>query len=248
MPHETPSRAWQIVGINRPVCHQLWYISARVGLLFQVSVRLRNPEPSDEYAAIVMMKSLFAEQGTYHNVWSATMEATSAPMHSGGSLTIGASITLHQAHISLSQTASLNGTFKPWNTPWRKLGLDPMSRSAVWKKSGIELTCRNMECQCQEMRNSCSPRPATDHCQRTPWRSWCPDRAELSRPYTSPDHPQVETWSYCREMPTTTLLQGRIAQRKNTTEEPVRHPRDSWAARISQPRRWPAARHPWNCC
>ena len=43
-----------------------------------------------------------------------------------------------------------------------------LQQTAVWKKSGIELTCRNMECQLQEMRNSGSPRPATGHCRRTP--------------------------------------------------------------------------------
>ena len=35
---------------NRPICHQPWDISACVGLLFEVSVRLCNPEPSDEYS------------------------------------------------------------------------------------------------------------------------------------------------------------------------------------------------------
>ena len=104
---------------NRPVCHQPWDISVRVGLLFQVSVRLRNTEPSDECSRHCENEvSLPSKE--YHNVWSATMEAIWAPMHSRGSLTSGASITLHQIHITLSQTASLNGTFKPWNTFWRK--------------------------------------------------------------------------------------------------------------------------------
>ena len=50
MPHDTPSRAWQIVGTDLFVINRETYLHDRVGLLFQVSVRLRNPEPSDEYS------------------------------------------------------------------------------------------------------------------------------------------------------------------------------------------------------
>ena len=109
-----------------------------------------------------------------------------------------------------------------------------------------------MERQWQEMCNSRSPRPATDHCQRTPWRSWCHITGRTftwtTRPYTSPGHPQMGTWSYCREMPTAKLLQGRIGQRKRTAEEPAWHPWDSWEARVSQQQRWSAAQLPWDGC
>ena len=61
---------------------------------------------------IVMPASLHAETQAKLHASHQGIEKT-PPMHSGGSMTSGASITLHQAHITLSQTASLNGTFKP---------------------------------------------------------------------------------------------------------------------------------------
>ena len=192
------------------------------------------------------------------------MEATSALMHSGGSLTSGALIMLHEAHITLSQTASLNDTFKPWNTPWRKLGLDPMSRwpYLCWEQrqsiatSHLQQNCcmveewyrtylsqhgmpvaRDAKFVLASTSDKPLPKNAMTLVVSQTWENFLVDNT--TRPYTSPDHPQVGTWSHRRELPTTTLLQDRIAQRNNTTKEPARHPRDSWEARISQPRRRP---------
>ena len=102
------------------------------------------------------------------------------------------------------------------------------------------------------MRNSCPPRPATGHCLRTPWRSWCHilgrTVTRTTCPYTPPSHSVMWTSPYCWKIPTTTFVQGRIGQRKRTAEEPVWQPRDSWEARVSQHRRRWAAQLPWDGC
>ena len=65
MPHETPSRAWQIVGTDLFVINRETLSSC-----VDISIRLYNPSPVTSATVIGKMKSFFDEQGVPQRVIS----------------------------------------------------------------------------------------------------------------------------------------------------------------------------------
>ena len=250
MPHETPSRAWQIVGTDLFVINIETYLLvsdyySKFPFVYVI------PSPVTSTAVIVKMKSLFAEQGVPQRVISDNGghfssdafrkfadqwcfdHVTSSPHYpqSNGFIErhvqtvkhtlkkVGPRSDVQRALLVLKATPIDSHLPSPAELLYGRRVVSNL-HVATWNASGKRC----------EIRVRLDQRQATAK-ERHDARG-VTDLAELSRgQHVRTRHPITHrwepAWSYCREMPTTTLLQGRIAQRKNTTEEPARHPRDS---------------------
>ena len=123
MPHETPSRAWQIVGTDLFVINRETYLLVSDYFNSKFPFVYMIPSPVTSTAIIGKMKSLFAEQGIPQRVIS----------DNGGHFSSEAVRRFADQwcfdHVTSSphypnRMATSNEKFKPWYARWRKVCFD----------------------------------------------------------------------------------------------------------------------------